>query len=192
MKRRTFIVGLGGKVVEVYTDAGISGTKDRTQRPGLDRMLKDAGRRNFDVVMAWAIDRLGRSLIDLLGTIQSLEACGVDLYLDQQNIDTTTPAGKLMFQITGAFAEFERSRIRTRVNAGLKRAKDQIKRQGHFVTKHGEIRKRLGRPGAEPDKLRKARAEIAKGIGIVKVAKTVGLGVGTVARLKKQMMEARE
>ena len=59
--------------------------------------------------MAWAIDRLGRSLIDLLGTIHALEACGVDLYLDQQSIDTTTPAGRLMFQITGAFAEFERS-----------------------------------------------------------------------------------
>jgi DNA invertase Pin-like site-specific DNA recombinase len=77
-------------------------------------MLKDACRRKFDVVMAWAIDRLGRSLVDLLGTIQGLEACGVDLYLDQQAIDTTTPAGKLMFQITGAFAEFERSMIRTR------------------------------------------------------------------------------
>jgi Resolvase, N terminal domain len=77
--------------------------------------------------MAWAIDRLGRSLVDLLGTIQGLEACGVDLYLDQQNIDTTTPVGKLLFQITGAFAEFERSMIRTRVRAGLKRAKDQIK-----------------------------------------------------------------
>jgi DNA invertase Pin-like site-specific DNA recombinase len=72
-------------------------------------MLTDANRRKFDVVMSWAIDRLGRSLIDLLGTIQHLEACGVDLYLDQQAIDTTTPAGKLMFQITGAFAEFERS-----------------------------------------------------------------------------------
>jgi DNA invertase Pin-like site-specific DNA recombinase len=69
-------------------------------------MLKDAQRR---LVMAWAIARLGRSLIDLLGTIQALEACGVDLYLDQQSIDTTTPAGRLMFQITGAFAEFERS-----------------------------------------------------------------------------------
>ena len=66
----------------------------------------------FDVVMAWAIDRLGRSLIDLLGTIQTLEACSVDLYLDQQSIDTTTPAGRLMFQVTGAFAEFERSMIR--------------------------------------------------------------------------------
>jgi DNA invertase Pin-like site-specific DNA recombinase len=62
-------------------------------------MLKD---RRFDVVMAWAIDRLGRSLVDLLGTIQGLEACGVDLYLDQQNIDTTTPVGKPLFQITGA------------------------------------------------------------------------------------------
>ena len=142
--------------------------------------------------MAWAIDRLGRSLVDLLGTIQGLETCGVDLYLDQENIDTTTPAGKLMFQITGAFAEFERSMIRTRVNAGLKRAKDQIKRQGHFVTKNGEVRKRLGRPNADPDKLRKARAELAKGIGINKVAKAVGLGVGTVQRLKNEMLEARE
>ena len=91
-------------------------------------MLKDAQRRRFDVVMAWAIDRLGRSLIDLLGTIQTLEACGVDLYLDQQSIDTTTPAGRLMFQITGAFAEFERTMIRQRVRAGLKRAVEASKR----------------------------------------------------------------
>jgi DNA invertase Pin-like site-specific DNA recombinase len=138
----------GWEVVEIYRDAGISGAKGRDGRPGLDTMLKDAGRRKFDVAMAWVIDRLGRSLVDLLGTIQGLEVCGVDLYLDQQNIDTTTPAGKLMFQITGAFAEFERSMIRTRVNAGLKRAKDQIKRQGHFVTKQGEVKKRLGRPSA--------------------------------------------
>ena len=89
-------------------------------------MLQDAQRRRFDVVMAWAIDRLGRSLIDLLGTIQALEACGVDLYLDQQSIDTTTPAGRLMFQVTGAFAEFERSMIRQRVNAGLKRAVERV------------------------------------------------------------------
>jgi DNA invertase Pin-like site-specific DNA recombinase len=142
-----------------------------------------------DVVMSWAIDRLGRSLIDLLGTIQHLEACGVDLYLDQQAIDTTTPAGKLMFQITGAFAEFERSMIRTRVNAGLKRAKDQIKQKGHFVTKHGEVKNRLGRPNADPDKLRKARAELAKGIGINRVAKAVGLGVGTVQKIKNEMLK---
>jgi DNA invertase Pin-like site-specific DNA recombinase len=108
----------GWQVVEQYSDAGISGSKGRDGRLGLDQMLKDAPRRKFDVIMAWAIDRLGWSLIDLLGTIQTLEACGVGLYLDQQSIDTTTPAGKLMFQVTGAFAEFERGMIRQRVNAG--------------------------------------------------------------------------
>ena len=94
----------GWEVIEVYTDAGISGAKSRAQRPGLDQMLKEASRRKFDVVMCWAIDRLGRSLIDLLSTIQHLEAVGVDLYLDQQSIDTTTPMGRLVFQVTGAFA----------------------------------------------------------------------------------------
>jgi DNA invertase Pin-like site-specific DNA recombinase len=109
----------GWEVVEQYHDAGISGAKGRDSRPGLDQMLKDASRRKFDVIMSWAIDRLGRSLIDLLGTIQTLESCGVDLYLDQQSIDTTTPAGKLMFQVCGAFAEFERSMIRQRVHVAL-------------------------------------------------------------------------
>src|SRR5215831_16625341 len=131
------------EVVEVYSDAGVSGAKDRKQRPGLDRMLRDASRGKFDVVMAWAIDRVGRSLIDLLGTIQHLEACGVDLYLDQQNIDTTTPMGKLIFQITGAFAEFERSMIRQRINAGLKRALAQGKT--------------LGRPQIAPEVEREAQ-----------------------------------
>jgi DNA invertase Pin-like site-specific DNA recombinase len=120
----------GWEIVAEYNDAGISGAKGRDKRPGLDHMLKDASKRRFDVVMAWAIDRLGRSLIDLLGTIQTLEACGVDLYLDQQSIDTTTPAGRLMFQVTGAFAEFERSMIRERVHAGLKRAVAQGKALG--------------------------------------------------------------
>jgi len=84
----------GWQVADIYGDAGSSGAKGREQRPGLDALLKDASRRRFDVVMAWAIDRLGRSLIDLLGTIQHLEAVGVDLYLDQQSIDTTTPGGQ--------------------------------------------------------------------------------------------------
>jgi DNA invertase Pin-like site-specific DNA recombinase len=105
----------GWQVVEEYHDAGISGSKGRDQRPDLDQMLKDAQRRKFDIVMAWSIDRIGRSLIDLLNTIETLKACGVDLYLDQQAIDTTTPAGTLLFQITGAFAEFERSMIRQRL-----------------------------------------------------------------------------
>src|SRR3974377_527938 len=98
---RQIAVRRGWEVVEEYHDAGISGAKGREDRPGLDEMLKDAQRRRFDVVMASAIDRLGRSLIDLLGSIQALEACGVDLCLDQQSIDTTTPAGRLMFQVCG-------------------------------------------------------------------------------------------
>jgi DNA invertase Pin-like site-specific DNA recombinase len=141
----------GWAVVEVYRDAGISGAKGRDQRPGLDTLLRDTTRRKFDIVMAWAIDRLGRSLVDLLGTIQHLEACGVDLYLDQQAIDTTTAAGKLLFQMTGAFAEFERSMIRQRVRAGLRTIQEKIARDGKFVSKSGQVRRRLGRPGAEPD-----------------------------------------
>ena len=177
----------GWTLVETYQDAGISGAKGRDKRPGLDAMLKDASRRRFDVVMAWAIDRLGRSLIDLLGTIQHLEAVGIDLYLDQQNIDTTTPAGKLLFQMTGAFAEFERSMIRQRVNAGLNVIKDKLSRDGKFESKRGIVRAKLGRPGAEPDKIERARLELAKGIGIGKVAREVGLGVGTVHRLKREI-----
>jgi DNA invertase Pin-like site-specific DNA recombinase len=126
------------------------------QAPGLDNVLKDAQRRRFDVVMAWAIDRLGRSLIDLLGTIQALEACGVDLYLDQQAIDTTTPAGKLMFQVTGAFAEFERSMIRQRVHAGLKRAVEQ--RQAARAAQGGP-----GRRKANPESIAGRRGYIGDG-----------------------------
>ncbi len=176
----------GWTVEEVYRDAGISGAKGRDKRPGLDAMLKDANRRKFDVVMAWAIDRLGRSLIDLLGTIEHLQEVGVDLYLDQQSIDTTTPTGKLLFQLTGAFAEFERSMIRQRVRAGLNVIKDKLARDGKFESKAGVIRTKLGRPGAEPGKLERARRELAKGIGIGKVAREIGLGVGTVHRLKRE------
>ncbi len=163
----------GWEVVAEYRDAGISGAKGRDQRPGLDSMLKDAQRRRFDVVMAWAIDRMGRSLIDLLGTIQALEACSVDLYLDQQAIDTTTPAGKLMFQVTGAFAEFERSMIRQRVRAGLARA-----------VKEG---KQLGRPKVSLAVEERIRRHLRLGTGILSVAKRCKVGTGTVQRIAREM-----
>jgi DNA invertase Pin-like site-specific DNA recombinase len=83
----------GWSVAQIYTGEGISGAKGRDKRPALDALLNDASRRKFDVIMAWAIDRVGRSLIDLLAIIPHLERCGVDLYLDKQNIDTTTPMG---------------------------------------------------------------------------------------------------
>jgi DNA invertase Pin-like site-specific DNA recombinase len=163
----------GWEVVEEYRDAGISGAKGRNSRPGLDQMLRDASKRRFDVVMAWAIDRLGRSLIDLLGSIQTLETCGVDLYLDQQSIDTTTPAGKLMFQVTGAFAEFERSMIRQRVRAGLKRAVEQGKQ--------------LGRPKISPALEKRIQTQLRANKGILKVARECGVGTGTVQRIKQEM-----
>jgi DNA invertase Pin-like site-specific DNA recombinase len=128
-------------------------------------MLNDAKRRKFDVVMAWAIDRLGRSLVDLLHTIQELEAAGVDLYLEAQSLDTTTPMGKLMFQVTGAFAEFERSMIRQRVHAGLKRAV--------------EAGKVLGRPRISAAVEKRIRDHLRAGKGILKVAHEVGVGHGT-------------
>ena len=163
----------GWEVVEEYRDAGISGAKGRENRPGLDQMLKDASKRRFDIVMAWAIDRLGRSLIDLLSTIQTLEACGVDLYLDQQSIDTTTPAGKLMFQVTGAFAEFERSMIRQRVHAGLKRAAQE----GRYP----------GRPRISDTMEKRIQNQLRAGKGILKVARECGVGTGTAQRIKDEM-----
>ena len=163
----------GWQIVGTFSDKGISGAKGREDRPGLDDLLKRAQRREFDVVMAWAIDRIGRSLIDLLNTIETLKACGVDLYLDQQSIDTTTPAGKLMLQMTGAFAEFERNMIQARIHAGLKRAV--------------AAGKTLGRPLNDPDAIEKAKRALRKGIGINRVAKLVGLSNGTVQRIAQEL-----
>src|SRR5215469_13073849 len=115
--------------------------------------------------------------VDLLGTIQALEACGVDLYLDQQALDTTTPAGKLMFQITGAFAEFERSMIRQRINAGLKRAK--------------AAGKQLGRPRIDPALEKRIQSQLRGGKGMLKIAAELGVGSGTVQRIKREMESDR-
>jgi DNA invertase Pin-like site-specific DNA recombinase len=164
----------GWQIVGEYCDNGISGAKGRAGRPAFDRMLKDASKRKFDVAMAWAIDRMGRSLRDLIDTIEHLEATGVDLYLDQQNIDTTTPHGKLLFQITGAFAEFERSMIRQRVNAGLARARAQGKK--------------LGRRPIDPKIEESIRNALASGtMGMLKIAAAFGVGSGTVQRVKADM-----
>ena len=159
----------GWEIVAEYNDAGISGAKGRDQRPGLDAMLKDASRRKFDIVATWAIDRLGRSLSDLLSTMQHLGACGVDLYVDQQAIDTTTPTGKLMYSVIGAFAEFERSMIQARVVAGLKRA------VANGVT--------LGRPPLDEAKVAKARAALKAGKSIRAAAKIAGISKSAVADL---------
>lgn len=163
------------EIVEVYRDHAISGAKGRDQRPAFDALCKDATRRKFDMVMAWSVDRLGRSLQDLVSFLSELHAARVDFFLHQQGIDTTTPAGKAMFQMMGVFAEFERAMIRERVNSGLARAKAQ-----------GKV---LGRPKINTVTERAiADALKAGGAGIQKIAKRHGVGVGTVQRIKANII----
>lgn len=163
----------GWKVMQVYADNGVSGAKGRPQRPGLDALLKDAARGRCDVVLAWALDRLGRSLVDLLDTLGEWEAAGAALVLHQQAIDTTTPAGRMFFQVTGAFAEFERAMIRSRVMAGLDRARARGVR--------------LGRPRTGAKVEAAIRTRLKAGEGVKKVAKAIGVGNGTVSRIKVAM-----
>jgi DNA invertase Pin-like site-specific DNA recombinase len=110
---------MGCEIVKVYKDHGISGAKGRDKRPAFDALCRDANRWQFDVVMAWSVDRLGRSLQDLVGFLSELHALRIDLFLHQQGLNTATPAGKAMFQMMGVFAEFERAMIQERVRAGL-------------------------------------------------------------------------
>jgi DNA invertase Pin-like site-specific DNA recombinase len=132
---------MGWNVVAVYENAGISGANGRDKRPGFDRMLKDAVRRKFDVLMAWSVDRLGRSLLDLISALPELHGAGADQFLHQQAVDTTTAAGKAMYQMLGVFAEFERAVIQARVNAGIARARVSGTRSG----------KPIGRPTISPE-----------------------------------------
>jgi DNA invertase Pin-like site-specific DNA recombinase len=159
----------GWDIVRVYEDAGISGAKGRDKRPGLDAMLKAVNAREFDMVAAWSVDRLGRSLTDLLGILQGLHDKGVDLFLHQQGLDTSTTAGKAMYQMLGVFAEFERGIIRERINAGLARAKEKGTKLG----------RRTVRPAVEA----RIRELKANGMGILKIGRTVGVGTSVVQRV---------
>ena len=156
----------GWQVVATYEDAGISGAKGRDKRPGLDQMLKDATRGQFNVAMSWAVDRMGRSLADLVGILQELHGASVDLFLHQQAIDTTTPAGRAMFGMMGVFAEFERSMIQARVNAGL----DRARKQG----------KRFGRPKLAPPIVKRIHAMRADGVSLRKIAAGCNVALSTV------------
>ncbi len=158
----------GWEVVGAFSDHGVSGMKDK--RPALDRLMKGVARKDFDIVAAWSVDRVGRSLQHLIGFLGELKAKGVDLYLHQQGLDTSTPAGKAMFQMLGVFAEFERSMIVERIGAGLRRAKAQGKK--------------LGRPRIASEVEQRIQRELAKGASIRAAAKAAGVGLGTVQRIK--------
>ena len=159
----------GWAVVEEYVDHGISGAKGRDKRPAFDRLCKDAARRKFDVIMAWSVDRLGRSLQDLVAFLGDVHAQGIDLYLDRQGVDTTTPGGKALFQMMGVFAEFERAIIRERVCAGLEKARAKGRK--------------LGRPKVPAAVEAAIRERQAAGTGQTKIARELGVGVSTVRRV---------
>jgi DNA invertase Pin-like site-specific DNA recombinase len=165
---------MGCEIARVYKDHGISGAKGRDRRPEFDRLLRDAAQRKFDMVMAWSVDRLGRSLQDLVSFLSELHALRIDLFLHQQGLDTTTPAGKAMFQMMGVFAEFERAMIAERVRAGLRRAKDEGKR--------------LGRPRIAPELEKRILAALRapnRSEGVRKIAARFGVDPSTVQRISR-------
>ena len=149
-----------------------SGAKGRDKRPAFDEMCTAATRREIDLIAAWSVDRLGRSLQDLVGFLGDLHASGVDLYLHQQGLDTTTPAGKALYQMLGVFAEFERAIIRERVLAGLSRARAQGKR--------------LGRPPVSSKVERGILRARAEGKGINRIARELRTGSSVVSRVIKE------
>jgi DNA invertase Pin-like site-specific DNA recombinase len=171
----------GWDVVAVFDDDGISGSVARQDRPAMKALLRAVARREVDLVAAWAVDRLGRSLIDLLGFLGELHAKKVDLYLHQQGLDTSTPAGRAMFQMLGVFAEFERSMIRERVKAGMARARLTGTKTGNAI----------GRPAVGDATREEARALLCDGLSDREVARRLGVGKGTVNRMRDGMMAPR-
>lgn len=127
----------------VHTDEGISGAKGRDKRPAYDALMKGIARREFEQIMAWSVDRLGRSLPDLVTFLNEAHAKNVDLYLHQQGLDTSTPSGRMMFQMLSVFAEFERAMIRERIMSGLRRTTKKSGRKPMAENRLGAIRRSL-------------------------------------------------
>ena len=173
----------GWEIVHEYTDKGISGAKGRENRPGLDAMLKAATRREFDMVAAWSVDRLGRSLQHLVAGLGDLQAAGVGLYLHKQGLDTSTPSGRAMFGMLSVFAEFERELIRERVRAGMKIARAEQASGKERLHKNGRIKKSIGRPRVKPEIERRVRELRSKDWGVNRIASELGIGSGTVRRI---------
>lgn len=163
----------GWEIVAEFTDHGISGSKGRDQRPGYDALMKAVARREIDMVASWAVDRLGRSLQDLVTFLNEVNAKGVDLYLHQQALDTSTPSGRAMFGMLSVFADFEREMIRSRIMAGLARSD-----------------KKPGRPSLPPIMVEKIQRTLTSGLSINATAKRLKVGVGTVHRIKVRMAQA--
>lgn len=163
----------GWQIAEVYSDEGISGTKGRDKRPAFDRLLKAVSRRDIDMIAAWSVDRLGRSLRDLVSLLGDLQAKGIDLFLVQQGLDTSTPSGRAMFQMLGVFSEFEAAMIRDRVRTGVARAK-------RLGTKSGRA---IGRPRTTEEVEAAVQKMLRDGVGKLKIGRMLKIGTGTVSRI---------
>ena len=157
----------GYQITQIFSEDGISGSKGREGRPALDQLMKSATQRKFDMVMCWSIDRLGRSLQNLVEILNELQAMKIDLFFLQQGMDTSTPSGRMIFSVFGAIGEFERNLIRERVIAGQKRA-----------VANGV---KMGRPSKMNDGMRSAIQLLReKGMGIKQIARELKVGIGTV------------
>lgn len=166
-------VRLGWTVVAVHTDEGISGAKGRDQRPGFDALLKGVARGEFDMIAAWSVCRLGRSLQDLVAFLADIQARGIDLYLHQQALDTSTPSGRALYQLMGVFSEFERAMVAARVKAGLQRTREKGTR--------------LGRPPMADEKIEQIKQALMAGRGIRATARETGASTTSVMRIARSL-----
>lgn len=163
---------MGWEITVELSDNGISGAKGRNQRPAFDRLLRMVQRREVDVVMAWSIDRLGRSIQHLVSFMADIQGAGLDLYIHKQAINTSTPTGRMFFGILSALGEYERELIRERIHAGLARARSEGKK--------------LGRPSMVNDGLiASVKLLREKGHSIHQIAKHLRIGVGTTHKILK-------
>jgi DNA invertase Pin-like site-specific DNA recombinase len=160
-------------IVATFTDEGISGAKGRDKRPGYDALLKGVARKEFDLVAAWSICRLGRSLPDLVSFLGDVQAKGVDLYVHTQGLDTSTPSGAMMFQMLSVFSSYERAMIRERVMAGLRRTT-----------------KKSGRKPMAEDRLAAIRKSLRDGLGIRATARLHAASPMTVTKIARESVEA--
>ena len=160
----------GWIVVAVHTDEGISGAKGRDKRPGYDALLTGVARKDYEMIACWSVDRLGRSLPHLVAFLNEAQAKGVDLYLHQQGLDTSTPSGRMLFQMLGVFAEFERSMIRERIMSGLRRTS-----------------KKSGRKPMADDRTEAIRRSLRDGLGIRATARLHKASPMTVTKIAREM-----
>jgi DNA invertase Pin-like site-specific DNA recombinase len=165
---------LGYIITEEYVDNAISGTKSRADRPALDKLLNDGHKNRFDMVLCYSICRMGRNVSNLVEILSTLQSLNIDMYFVQQGINTENSAGRMMFSIFGALAEYERELL-----------KDRIAISKHVAKLNG---KKLGRPSSvsgNEGMISAVKLLRNQGLGIKTIAKNLQIGVGTTMSILK-------